>query len=76
MNKELFDALNEIRTSLDGQLDKDALRYLDRTITERKLDGILIELLSKFIRSTHAHIFFVVDFLTKVFIWTKRQEIK
>lgn len=40
MNKELFNTLEATRTALDGQLDKESLKFLDKSILERKLDGI------------------------------------
>jgi hypothetical protein len=43
MDKELFQALELTRTALDGKLDAESKRYLDRSITERKLDGMLIK---------------------------------
>ena len=39
MNKELFDVLELTKKQLDGTLDSESQRYLDRSILERKLDG-------------------------------------
>jgi Zn-dependent oligopeptidase len=43
MNKSLFDKLELIKTSLQSQLDTDSQRYLERSITERKLDGLHLD---------------------------------
>ena len=42
MNKKMFDLFEETRKNLDGKLDAESQRYLDRSILERKLDGNLI----------------------------------
>ncbi len=39
MNKELFDVLELTKKQLDGKIDSESQRYLDRSIQERKLDG-------------------------------------
>ena len=38
----MFDLLEETRKNLDGKLDAESQRYLDRSILERKLDGNFI----------------------------------
>lgn len=43
MNKDLFNLYQELRASLDGNLDPESLRYLDRNILERKLDGLHLD---------------------------------
>ena len=39
MNKELFDVIEQTRNNLNGKVDREAQRYLDKTILERRLDG-------------------------------------
>ena len=41
MNKQLFDSLVETEKNVSDQLDPESKRYLDRSILERKLDGII-----------------------------------
>ena len=39
MNKNLFETLVQTEKNLNGKIDKESQRYLDKTIKERKLDG-------------------------------------
>ena len=39
MNKALYDFFESTRNALDGQLDSESQKYLDKNILERKLDG-------------------------------------
>jgi hypothetical protein len=39
MNKELFDVIEQTRNNLNGKVDRESQRYLDKTILERRLDG-------------------------------------
>ena len=39
MNKDLFDVMELARRALNGKLDSESQRYLDRSILERRLDG-------------------------------------
>lgn len=39
MNKDLFNLLEQTKIELDGQLDDESKKYLDKHIIERKLDG-------------------------------------
>ena len=39
MNKDLFDTLTEAEKELNGNLDAESKRFLERSILERKLDG-------------------------------------
>ena len=39
MNKELFDVIEQTRHNLNGKIDRESQRYLDKTILERRLDG-------------------------------------
>jgi len=39
MNKDLFDVMEITRNALNGKLDNESQRYLDRSILERRLDG-------------------------------------
>lgn len=41
MNKDLFDVMEITRNALNGKLDNESKRYLDRSILERRLDGKL-----------------------------------
>ena len=41
MNKDLFDIMEITRNALNGKLDNESQRYLDRSILERRLDGNL-----------------------------------
>lgn len=43
MNKELFDVLVETEKNVKDKLDKDAKRFLDRLILERRLDGLHLD---------------------------------
>ena len=40
MNKELYDVLEATDKELKGKLDKESARFLERTLLERKLDGM------------------------------------
>ncbi len=40
MNKDLYDVLEATQNSLNGKLDAEAQRYIDKLILERKLDGM------------------------------------
>jgi Zn-dependent oligopeptidase len=39
----MFDLMEETRKNLDGNLDPESKRYLDRCILERKLDGLHLD---------------------------------
>ncbi len=41
MNKDLFDIMEITKNALNGKLDNESQRYLDRSILERRLDGML-----------------------------------
>ena len=41
MNKDLFEVMELTRSALNGKLDSESKRYLDRSILERRLDGKL-----------------------------------
>jgi thimet oligopeptidase len=43
MNKGLFDALEAAKKNLDGKLDPESDRYLNKLILERKLDGLHLD---------------------------------
>jgi Zn-dependent oligopeptidase len=43
MNKQIFDLMEETRKNLNGNLDSESERYLDRSILERKLDGLHLD---------------------------------
>ena len=43
MNKELFDAMVETQTNLNGQLDPEAQRFIDKHVLERKLNGLHLD---------------------------------
>jgi hypothetical protein len=48
MNKELYDVLEATKEALNGQLDQESQRYVDRQILERKLDGKIKILIKDF----------------------------
>jgi hypothetical protein len=39
MNKDLYNVLEATQLSLNGKLDADSQKYIEREILERKLDG-------------------------------------
>ncbi len=40
MNKDLYNVLEATQNSLNGKLDAESQRYIDKHILERKLDGL------------------------------------
>ncbi|CAF0714449.1 unnamed protein product [Brachionus calyciflorus] len=43
MNKALYDFFESARSALDGNLDTESQRYLDKNILERRLDGLHLD---------------------------------
>jgi Zn-dependent oligopeptidase len=43
MNKELYDILEVTKYNLNGKLDPESARYLEKQILERKLDGLHLD---------------------------------
>ena len=41
MNKDLYDTLAATEKELNGKLDPESKRFLERSLLERKLDGML-----------------------------------
>ena len=43
MNKELYDVLEATQKTLNGTLDPEGQRYIEKQILERKLDGLHLD---------------------------------